>query len=567
MSRPCGIKKSPKNNAYTKEELVDIAVSKGLKKNKTQAKQLSLNELCTLLGLSADVSSRRVSSRRVSSRRVSSRKAPSRRVSSRRVSSRKAPSRRVSSRRVSSRSVSSRRVSSSDKNCIDRSNLSLKKHQIKVINFIKKDKHKGLLVVHSTGSGKTITAVTASQCYLDKYPHHKIIIITPTSLQENFKKEMISYGIISFSSYEFYTIQGFYFETKRNTIDCSNSFFILDEAHNLRTDINENAHTGLYANALLNCAKKANKVLLLTATPFVNSENDIVNLMEMIGVPDSKKRLSDPEKYFKCHISVYSPPSKEIEKHYPKTTDHDVFLTMTPSYYKKYMSVERNNITEESIDDLFNGNIKMFYNGVRRASNSLEKENSPKVNWIIDKVQQYPDEKFLIFSHWLDAGIHLLTKRLENKNIPYGFIIGELSVKERDDIVQSYNRGDIKILLVSKAGSEGLDLKLTNKVIIMEPSWNESTHLQIIGRAVRYTSHVSLPREKRHVDIYRLYMIKPDENKLKPYLIEKNSFKNDYDNALLSVDFYLRNMSIHKQRKIDKMMRILKHSSIEKNEC
>ncbi len=576
MSKLCGVRKTASTNAYTKNELVDLAFSKGLVKTKTDAKKRTVHELCVLLELTTKISKKSKRLVKSSSKKL---KTSSNKVFNTRKRSKKQSrsNRTKQSRSKKSKESRSNRTKQSKKQsrivkkvkpCSERSNIPLKKHQLKVINFINDDTHKSLLVVHSTGSGKTLTAVTASQCYLDKYPNHKIIVITPASLQENFKKEMNAYGIEHFEPYQFFTIQGFYFASKRGDIDCSHSFFILDEAHNLRTDIDENRHLGMYSSALLKCAREASKVMLLTATPFINDVNDISNLMAMINQnePEHIKRITNLEDYFKCKVSIYTPPESELEQHYPKTTDHEVFLTMTPSYLKKYKKIEDSKTEDEDIED-FKG--KMYYTGLRRASNALEKEKSPKVDWIINMIRDKHDEKFLVFSHWLESGINLLMNRLQKEGISYGHIIGELSGIERNNVVEAYNRGDIRVLLISKAGSEGLDLKLTNNVIIMEPSWNESTHKQVIGRAVRYTSHISLPKEKRQVNIYRLYMIKPNENTIKKYIIENNLLENDYDDndSLLSVDFYLRNMSIEKQKKIRKMMSILKKASIERNEC
>ena len=51
-----------------------------------------------------------------------------------------------------------------------------------------------LLVVHGTGCGKTLSAVTASQCYLDKNPRKRVVFIGPASLLTNFQKELKAYG-------------------------------------------------------------------------------------------------------------------------------------------------------------------------------------------------------------------------------------------------------------------------------------------------------------------------------------------------------------------------------------
>ena len=49
--RPCGPRKNKNNNAYSKDELVDIAVQKGVVKNKSEAKKMKVDELCIELSL------------------------------------------------------------------------------------------------------------------------------------------------------------------------------------------------------------------------------------------------------------------------------------------------------------------------------------------------------------------------------------------------------------------------------------------------------------------------------------------------------------------------------------
>jgi len=60
----------------------------------------------------------------------------------------------------------------------------------------------------------------------------------------------------------------------------------------------------------------------------------------------------------------------------------------------------------------------------------------------------------------------------------------------------------VKVILISKAGSEGLDFKNIRQVHILEPWYNLNRIEQIIGRAVRNLSHCNLPFEERNVEIY-----------------------------------------------------------------
>ena len=60
----------------------------------------------------------------------------------------------------------------------------------------------------------------------------------------------------------------------------------------------------------------------------------------------------------------------------------------------------------------------------------------------------------------------------------------------------------VKVILISKAGSEGLDFKYIRQIHILEPWYNMSRIEQIIGRGVRNLSHCGLEFEKRNVEIY-----------------------------------------------------------------
>jgi superfamily II DNA/RNA helicase len=156
--------------------------------------------------------------------------------------------------------------------------------------------------------------------------------------------------------------------------------------------------------------------------------------------------------------------------------------------------------------------------------------------------------------------------RLNEDNIKYAHVTGDMSIKKRKESVDKYNSNKIKVLLISKAGGEGLDLKGTRHVILMEPAWNDTTQEQVIGRAVRYLSHHHLPEDQRIVDVWKLHLIKPqEEDHLKQYKRELTT--NLVGKERLSVDLYLRNFLTKKQLIINNLLRDLKAVSIETRMC
>lgn len=59
-----------------------------------------------------------------------------------------------------------------------------------------------------------------------------------------------------------------------------------------------------------------------------------------------------------------------------------------------------------------------------------------------------------------------------------------------------------KVVLISQAGSEGLDFKNLRQVHILEPWYNLNRIEQIIGRAARNCSHKLLPKEERNTQVF-----------------------------------------------------------------
>lgn len=69
----------------------------------------------------------------------------------------------------------------------------------------------------------------------------------------------------------------------------------------------------------------------------------------------------------------------------------------------------------------------------------------------------------------------------------------------------------VKVVLISQAGSEGLDFKFIRQVHILEPWYNMNRIEQIIGRGVRTCSHKDLPFKQRNVQIYLYGSIMSDK--------------------------------------------------------
>jgi hypothetical protein len=68
--------------------------------------------------------------------------------------------------------------------------------------------------------------------------------------------------------------------------------------------------------------------------------------------------------------------------------------------------------------------------------------------------------------------------------------------------INNINGESIKVILLSMAGSEGIDFKFIRQIHILEPWYNINRIEQIIGRGVRNCSHSKLELKERNVKIY-----------------------------------------------------------------
>jgi len=139
------------------------------------------------------------------------------------------------------------------------------------------------------------------------------------------------------------------------------------------------------------------------------------------------------------------------------------------------------------------------------------------------------------------------------------------TVEIERDIDNKYGK-NMKIIMFSPAGAEGISLENIRQVHIMEPYWNEVRITQLIGRAVRICSHKNLPMDERHVDIYRYrsmkYNIKIKEI-IEGQTVRKESILIEDVNKLKTIDFIIENFARTKNNLIQTFLDAIKEIAID----
>ena len=438
----------------------------------------------------------------------------------------------------------------------------LQPHQQRAVAKIKAQP--AVLVYHGLGAGKTLTSIAAAE----EVGGTKQVIV-PASLRYNYQKEVKKFV----ARPKGYDIKSYNSVVAKGVTPAD--ITIIDEAHRMGRSDSATSKIG----ATLADSKK---VVLLSGTPIRNDPSEIVPLLRAIAgdrfapktVDDFKKRFTR-QKIIKpdmlgrllgvkpvivnelTNISTlknllhgrvdYQPSSGE----FPSVTRQQVELPMSKAQerlYKEVLSdnpvvaykIRRNLPPTKSDASLFNA----FMNTSRQLSNdpaAFDKTmtgdkvlHSPKMTAICKDVEaglaSNKNYKALIYSNWIDSGIQPIADHLAAKGIAVETFTGKDNDKSREAIVGRYNTGKTKVLLISGAGSEGIDLKGTTQVHVMEPHWNESKIDQVVGRATRHQSHSHLLPEEQHVDV-KVYTTSPADK----YLINLAAKKQAYVNQLLNI--------------------------------
>jgi superfamily II DNA or RNA helicase len=472
----------------------------------------------------------------------------------------------------------------------------LKSHQQRVVDRISDKDQPGLVVIHGLGSGKTLTAIAASDALGEETN-----VVVPASLQENFAKEIKKHTLGKGPKVDLLSLQ----KLVRDKRTVKSPLMIVDEAHRAR-DPKTDTFDALKWN-------EAKKRLLLTGSPFYNHPVDLSPLVNLAAdakvLPFEKDEFTRRyimEKTVKAPIHqrvanifrkpenkvlsghkpvLYERNAPELKRAYEKWVDYHPgnkdsgdYPTVKSQTIKVPMTSQQLKVYDTLMDQApawvaykikrglppskkESQQLNSFLTAARQAVNSTAPfitEGNPeevKIDQAFHNLQntlkKNPDAKAVVYSNFLDAGINPYKKRLDAAGIPYGEFTGEMSKDKRDELVRQYNAGKLKALLLSSAGGEGLDLKGTRLMQILDPHWNKEKLKQVEGRGIRYKSHAHLSPEDRNVLVQHYLATRPDtvSQKVLEKIVGRKPDK--------SVDEFLTQMSDDKENLIQQFRALL----------
>ncbi len=451
----------------------------------------------------------------------------------------------------------------------------LKPHQQRVVDRLSRPDQPGLVAIHGLGSGKTLSAIAATDA-LDM----PTTAIVPASLRGNFRKELDKHLDAPPEDFELMSLP----KATRTPPDHT-GLLILDEAHRLR----DPASKGFRAMRDVDAQKR----LLLTASPTYNHPSDIAPLVNLAAghqvLPQGKaeferryvrQRQVDPGLFARLFRGVkpgvrpelthtgelkhvldrwtdyYANPTDTAD--FPSRTDevipvpmsrqqravYDSIIGAAPAWmqYKIRSGLPPSKAESKDLNAFLTGARQaQLYPGVFQAAGG-DPENATKQQAAFERfhkaLEANPDHRAVVYSNYLDAGLSPYRHLLDEGHIPYAAFTGDMKSADREQAVRDYNEGKLKALLISSAGGEGLDLKGTRQIQILEPHFNAEKLKQVIGRGIRYHSHADLPEDQRNVAVEQYLSAMPERGALGKLVFGKPD---------MTADQYLYQMSKDKE--------------------
>lgn len=144
---------------------------------------------------------------------------------------------------------------------------------------------------------------------------------------------------------------------------------------------------------------------------------------------------------------------------------------------------------------------------------------------LLEELAGQPDRKIIIFSEWrrMHDRIEPILKRLK---MPFVRLDGQVPQKQRPAIVKEFQKNpECRVILLTNAGSTGLNLQAANTVINVDLPWNPAVLEQRVARAHRMG-------QKNPVHVYLLVT----EETLEERLLETLAMKQDLALAAIDAD-------------------------------
>lgn len=416
-------------------------------------------------------------------------------------------------------------------------NITFSKEDDKILRDYQKDGVKWLYTLYKCdlggilademGLGKSLQTICMIKEVLKEKSTAKIMIVCPTSLVYNWKKEFdkfasdLKYTVVveskekrkeimkDFDNYNiFITTYGL---VRNDNDEYENKFFdlcIIDEAQAIK-----NYQAGMTKEIK---KIKAQTKFALTGTPLENSVlelwsifdfimpgylNSIKTFRELYGVSDVDNDSLGKLKNLNLQINpfILRRKKQDVLKSLPDKIENNIYLELPDVQKKLYLKVLKE--SEKEINELIEteGFKKARFKILQLLTKLRQICIDPNIKYtnytgesvkfekLLEIVKTYISEnhKILIFSSFKTV-IDRVQSMFNDENISSYMICGDVKSKERMNLVEKFNNDNTNCFLITLgSGGTGLNLTSADVVIHLDIWWNPQVENQATDRAHR----------------------------------------------------------------------------------
>ncbi len=394
-----------------------------------------------------------------------------------------------------------------------------------------------ILLADEMGLGKTVQAIAAVEFFARYLKVEKVLIICPTSLKYQWKKE-----IEKFAEREVCIVEGMKHKRNeqyrqvsfmkivsygacRNDLEMINDWspdlVIIDEAQRIKNWKTKTAKAVKQINA--------EHAIVLTGTPLENRIDELHSIVEFVDYYklgplfkflDNHQVLDEHGKVkgYRNLRSINKTLSdilirrtkKEIADQLPGRIDKNFFVEMTKEqislhndYYEQVCKLVNKWIKHGFLTEDESQRLLINLNCMRMVSDStyiLDKETNhgkkiDELKELLPEIIENPDNKIVIFSQWKKM-FELIIEELNELGLPYVYLNGDIPARERNRIITRFQKEkDLRVFLSTDAGGVGVNLQSANILINIDLPWNPAVLEQRIGRIYRLG-------QKKHINVF-----------------------------------------------------------------
>ena len=414
------------------------------------------------------------------------------------------------------------------------------------------------IIADEMGLGKTIQAIGAAELMKREFSVSSVLILCPTSLKYQWKKEIERFTGKSafviegnhlkrkaqYENPEFYKIVSY--QSAANDIKIlktlSADLIIMDEAQRLK---NWNTQIAQAAKRL-----RSDYMIVLSGTPLENKLEELYAITQYVDqyalgpyyqFMDDHKVASETGKTIgyknlnnisgllknvlirrrKKDVNLQLPDRMDKILFVPMTTEqkemHEEFKSSVAQLVMKWQRMRFLSESDRRRLLLLLGQMRMVCDStyILDQRSRFDTKIDEVVN-IINEVVESGDEKIVVFSQW-ERMTRLVAAELERLSIGFEYLHGGVPSAQRKDLIDNFTEKDSsRVFLSTDAGSTGLNLQIANYIINLDLPWNPAVLEQRIARVHRMG-------QKQNVQVINLVSIDSIESQMLTTLNFKSS--------------------------------------------